>query len=159
QNSLNLSGGRRVVSTQPTIALVPSPQPVNYLRFSARIDQTWNNWNLDWQPGIVWQGGYQDLFNEPKLRWQSHLNLSRLLSHHNALCAGFSLLGHSSFVTPDSDWTVREEALIIDLWAGVRIGTRFEFQITYKNLLNSGIYGADALPGSLQAALRWYFLN
>ncbi|MCB5246874.1 MAG: hypothetical protein LHW57_02460 [Candidatus Cloacimonetes bacterium] len=159
QNSLNLSGGRRVVSTQPSIDLVPSPQPVNYLRFSARIDQTWNNWNLDWQPGIVWQGGYQYLFNEPKLRYQSHLNLSRLLSHHNALFAGFSLLGHSSFLTPDGDLTVREEALIMDIWAGVRIGTRFEFQISYKNLLDSGIYGVDPLPGSLQAALRWYFLN
>ncbi len=160
QNSLlSLSGGRRVVSNQPSPLLVPTPQNVNYLRLSARFDETWRNWNLAWQPGIVWQGGYQDLFQEPKLRYQSHLNLSWLLSHGNALFAGFSLLGHSSFAYPDQNSSPTGDALIMDAWAGVRIGQRFDFQLTYKNLLDSGIYGFDPLPGSLQAALRWYFLN
>jgi len=159
QNSLNLSGGRRVVFNQPIPYLVPNHQNLNYLRLGVRIDQTWNNWNLVWQPGLVWQGGFYELFLEPELRYQSHLNISRLLSHHNALFAGFFLLGHSSFVTPDPDWTVWDDALVIDIWAGVKIGRRFDFQVTYKNLLDSRIYDAEPLPGSLQASLRWYFLN
>jgi len=48
---------------------------------------------------------------------------------------------------------------VIDIWAGVKIGRRFDFQVTYKNLLDSRIYEAEPLPGSLQASLRWYFLN
>lgn len=163
---LNLSGGRRYVSNQyygshldSNNDVVPKEQNVNYLRLTARLDETWSNWNLNWQPGLVWQGGYTELFAEPQWRWQSHLNLSRLLGHDNALFAGFSLLGHSFYLNPDSVASSVDASLIMDTWIGVQISKRFEFQISYKNLFDSGIYGANPLPGSLQASLRWFFLN
>ncbi len=164
QNSkLSLSGGRRSVSNQylQSGSEVPASnqQSVDYLRLAVKFDETWNNWNLDWQPALTWQTGYSGLFAEPMLRYQSHLSLSRLLSYENALFAGFSLLGHSDYLNPDQASTSVPASIIMDVWAGVRISRRFEFQATYKNLFDSGIYGAEPLPGSIQAALRWYFLN
>lgn len=162
-SKLSLSGGRRSVSNQylPSGSEYPTStqQNVNYLRLAAGFNETWNNWNLNWQPALTWQAGYSGLFAEPMLRCQSHLNFSRLLSHENALFAGFSLLGHSDYVNPDQASTNVPASIIMDVWAGVRISRRFEFQVTYKNLFDAGIYGAEPLPGSIQAALRWYFLN
>lgn len=134
-------------------------EPVNYLRLGGEIDHNWDKWNLTWQPGLTLQGGYSQLREEPRFRYQSHLTLTRLLTHGNALYAGFALLGHSHYNAATTPQFSVEKALAADLWAGVRIGNRFEFQVNYQNITDSSIYAVYPVPASLHATLRWFYLN
>ena len=134
------------------------PQKMLYVAASGDVTQNWGKWSLNWKPQISWE---QDafLFEEPRLEYSSSLTMARDLGYGNALFAGCSLLGHGGYSSATQDYFYVDDSLIADVWAGVRITERFEFQATYKNVTDSSIYGVYPLPPSLHASLRWYFLN
>ena len=114
---------------------------------------------LNWQaeadaarPGIY----YTEL---PGFRYQSYLQLKRDMDNDNALFAGLSYVGHSSYFS--STQTAQEFAAagIMDMWAGVQISKLFELTLSFKNVLDSDIYGIYPIPRSVHASLRWFYLN
>lgn len=155
-----LNAGSRNIFQQGWNAenITAGSREVTYLRLGAELRQTWKQWQLDWFPSFTWQN-IDLLFEEAEFQYQSHLGLTRLLSHDNALFAGFSLTGHSGYLSSDPTYFEVQTSAIADVWAGVRITERFELTVTYKNLADSAIYGVYPLPPSLHASLRWFFLN
>ena len=165
-SKLFLSAGRKEIQNSSVpdttftslTALAAMPQKMLYVAASGDVSQNWGKWSLNWKPQISWE---QDafLFEEPRLEYSSALTLSRDLGYGNALFVGCSLLGHGGYSSATQDYFYVDDSLIADVWAGVRITERFEFQATYKNVTDSSIYGVYPLPPSLHASLRWYFLN
>jgi hypothetical protein len=162
---VSLSAGVKDVQNLYNPGFVKFAEPISqhasvyYTRLGADINGSWSQWRIGITPGITWQTGYSFLFEEPALEYQANVNLTRLLSYGNALFAGFSILGHSGYSCADQYYIYLDSSVIADIWAGVRISNRFEFQVTYKNLTDSTIYGVYPLPASIHASLRWFFLN
>lgn len=130
-----------------------------YIRLGGKLNKIWNKWEIQWQPSLTWQSNFEGLFEEPEFEGSSYLNLFYHLPYNNAIFSGFSLIGHSGYWNSDPSTFYIDSSSIIDLWAGIQIGNRFEFQVSYKNLMDTSIYGVYPVPSSLHASLRWFFLN
>lgn len=157
-SSALLSAGMRNIANTPSLPGGTSSQDVIYVKLGARIDQTWKSWRIEWLPSLTWQED-APLYEQPEIEYQSHLTLTRLLPHDNALFAGFSLIGHSDYVSSDPSQFNVGTSSIADIWAGVKITNRFELTVSWKNVADTLIYGIYPLPSSLHASLRWFYLN
>lgn len=158
---LTLSLGRRIVEDiYPEMETeLKEKKELFYIKFVAELDKIWDKWEIKWQPALIWQNNYAGLFEEPEFEGCSYLNLFYHLPYNNALFAGFSLSGHSGYWNSDPSTFFVDSSSIVDLWAGVQISNRFEFQVTYKNLMDTSIYGVYPVPPSIYASVRWFFLN
>ncbi|MBW6514343.1 MAG: hypothetical protein K0B87_06265 [Candidatus Syntrophosphaera sp.] len=150
--------GALVIPTTGEKASLSGARDFIYLKLGGNLSQRMNEWQLDWTPSVSWRGE-AELYEEPVFQYQSHINLTRLLPYGNALFAGFSLTGHSAYLSSDPRFYEVETSAIADIWAGVLITNRFELTVFYKNLADTSIYGVYPLPATLQASLRWFFLN
>jgi len=130
-----------------------------YIRLGGKLNKIWNKWEIQWQPSLTWQSNVEGLFEEPEFEGSSYLNLFYHLPYNNAIFSGFSLIGHSGYWNSDTSTFYIDSSSIIDLWAGVQISNRFEFQVSYKNLMDTSIYGVYPVPPSIYASVRWFFLN
>lgn len=168
-SQLSISAGRRSVFNHYPPELQPQDQDFAkieenplFLHFARKWDETWGAWKLDRQSGATVQTvqfGLEELLYEPVVILQDHFNLYRLLSHNNALFAGLSVQGYMTYFGQLSSLIKPDASFIADFWAGVQIGKRFEFQLSYKNAFNGSFYFIPPIPATLQGSLRWYFLN
>ncbi|NLW18432.1 MAG: hypothetical protein GXY81_01925 [Candidatus Cloacimonetes bacterium] len=168
-SQLRISAGRRGIFNQyPPELQSPYQDSAKieenplFLHFARKWDETWGAWKLDRQSGATVQTvqfGLEELLYEPVVILQDHFNLYRLLSHNNALFAGLSVQGYMTYFGQLSSLIKPDASFIADFWAGVQIGKRFEFQLSYKNAFNGSFYFIPPIPATLQGSLRWYFLN
>jgi hypothetical protein len=99
------------------------------------------------------------LRNTPALRGFGELKLSRDLGHNNSIYLALSYLFHTDYKTLYQPSESAGFALIGDARLGVRISKAFEIEALARNLGNNYIFGQMALPLSLHASLKWYFVN
>jgi hypothetical protein len=124
-----------------------------------KADWKRGHWKLAWEPALAWQYSREDIAGEPGLLAKSDLILYRDLGYDNALFAGFSVIGHSGYLSSLPSGIRTDASAVVDLIAGVQISKRFELNVSYKNIGNSSLFGIYPVPASLQASLRWFYLN
>jgi len=154
-----LSLGTKGIEIQSGQPVVNQSAEVFYLDLSAVVNQEYRGWELDWKPALIWQSGVEELAGEPGLCYVSHVTLRRNLPYDNAVFAGFSVQGHTDYLSLHPLAFTVEGSAIYDLWAGVQVSNRFELLVSYKNIGNADLWGVYPIPPSLHASLRWYYLN
>ena len=114
---------------------------------------------LNWQAETELAASGYNYTDLPQFRLQSYLQLKRDMNNNNYLFGGLSFTGHSSYISSTQNGQEFAAAGILDIWAGVQISKLFELSVSFKNVLDSDIYGVYPIPQSLHASLRWFYLN
>ena len=115
--------------------------------------------NFSWQDCPEATLAYQQITEVPDLRYQTHLELKRELPKNNAILGGLAVYGHSDYYLSIMPPVKILGSAILDLWAGVQISKLFDFTVSFKNALDTDIYGTYPIPQSIHANLHWYYLN
>jgi hypothetical protein len=115
--------------------------------------------NFSWQNCPEATLAYQQITEVPDLRYQTHLELKRELPKNNAILGGLAVYGHSDYYLSIMPPVKILGSAILDLWAGVQISKLFDFTVSFKNALDTDIYGTYPIPQSIHANLHWYYLN
>lgn len=117
--------------------------------FTFKINSQWNYHEID-----------RYLVSAPEYSFNSSQSVAWNLSHDNKLEAGMSIYGHSDYYLANAQNPVLIEAsTLMDAWAAVRVSTLFDFNVSFRNLLSTSLYGLYPIPLSIHAGLRWYFIN
>lgn len=122
---------------------------VNWGDFSFNINSMWNY--LEFDPGLL---------ATPEYSFRSSQSIVWNLNHDNQLEAGVNVYGHSEYYLANANNPATIDAsTIVDAWGAVRISKLFDFNVQFKNLLTTSLYGLYPIPLSIHAGLRWYFIN
>ena len=136
-----------------------------YIDLSASLDKAWGPYTFCLFQSFKYQqeDDYTAILNKltelPRFRSQTHLVINRDMGNDNNIFGGFGLHAHDRYFTARALPTEIGASAILDLFAGVDITKSFEFIVSFKNALNTDIYGTYPIPQSLHASLHWYFLN
>lgn len=117
--------------------------------FRFNIDSQWN-----------YQAYDKYLVSAPEYSFFSSQSISWNLDHDNLLEAGMNLYGHSDYYLANAQNPVLIEAsTLMDAWAAVRVSKLFDFNVSFRNMLSTSLYGLYPIPFSIHAGLRWFFIN
>ncbi len=160
-SSVNLWLGQKTVESaaDSSSTAFQVSKDVWYAALGSRIRLEWKRYNLNWRINLAAQHGTDGLREAPAVAYGSFLNIRRELLHGNALFAGFSLHGHSNFVSATHPVFESGVAALADIWAGFQITPRFELTVSLKNISDGNLWGVYPLPRSLHANIRWFYLN
>lgn len=114
---------------------------------------------LEWSQDLAWTQQAEQIRELPQWTFTGDICLTRSLNWDNALFAGLSCTGHSSYTSSHASAFLADTSSIWDARVGVRISKLFEISVAYRNFTDSTIYGAYPIPPTLQASLRWFYLN
>jgi len=158
-NSLKLSlrAGQKEYS-QTLLSDVQSFTPY-YLGLGAKLDWDIKIASLHLAQNLLYMHADGELCNAPGLRGFGELKLSRDLKHDNSIYLALSYLFHTDYNTLYQSAASAGFALIADARLGVRISKAFEIEALARNLGDNYIFGQMAIPLSLHASLKWYFVN
>jgi hypothetical protein len=158
-NSLKLSlrAGQKEYS-QTLLSDVQSFTPY-YLGLGAKLDWDIKIASLHLAQNLLYMHADGELCNAPGLRGFGELKLSRELKHDNSIYLALSYLFHTDYNTLYQSAASAGFALIADARLGVRISKAFEIEALARNLGDNYIFGQMAIPLSLHASLKWYFVN
>lgn len=130
------------------------------LRLSAEYKPRFGDWEISLLPTWKMQDFSLYLMENPQFSFSSSQSITRHLGHENALSVGFRIHGHSDYYLANVVNPVLVEAsTTLDLWTQVKVGPLFDFSVSAQNVLDTSLFGVYAIPFSVHARLRWYFLN
>lgn len=150
-------GLKEIRNTMPAFSTTES---LLVAHFAADWNPIWQDWEADVSQVWNYNGYKPTLMENPEYSFNTRLGIIRHLNHNNAISCGANVQGHTSYyIANATNPALIDGSTIIDLWAGIKIGSLFDFTLTGKNILSSSIYGVFPIPTSLHAGIRWYFIN
>lgn len=158
-NSLKLSlrAGQKECS-QTLLGAEQSFTPY-YLGLGAQLSWDIKIAQLLLKQNLIYTHADEALRNAPGLKGFGELKLSRDLGHNNSIYLALSYLFHTDYTTLYQPAESTGFALIADARLGVRISKAFEIEALARNLGDNYIFAQMAIPLSLHASLKWYFVN
>ena len=130
-----------------------------YLGLGAKLNWDIRIAKLHLIQNLLYMQADEQMRNTPSLKGFGELKLSRDLGHDNSLYLALSYLFHTDYKTLYQPTENAGFALIADARLGVRISKAFEIEALARNLGYNYIFGQMAIPFSLHASLKWYFVN
>lgn len=130
-----------------------------YLGLGAKLNLDLKFAQLLLKQNLIYTHADAALRNTPELKGFGELKLSRDLGHDNSIYLALSYLFHTDYTTLYQPSESTGFALIADARLGVRISKAFEIEGLVRNLGDNYIFGQMAIPFSLHASLKWYFVN
>ena len=163
--SIGLNAGLKQYHSPGTGPAWEDRTQLPFADMKAGLETSFGSYRLSAGQSVNWQGqaepvpGGFEIAELPQWRYQTHIQLQRDMRNDNRLFGGLSYLGHSSYFSATQSGQEFSAAGIMDLWAGVQISKLFELKLSFKNVLDTDIYGVYPVPRSVHATLRWFYLN